>query len=141
MTTDTLSDTTLGHDIDYLHSVREKKRKLEEQLNEVKDHQQELEAKLIERMKTEGVYKASGARMTVSRDQATFPHIVDWSLVEDYVHRNKYYHLFQRRLSAPAWNELCAKRKGVPVPGTEPHVKDTLSLTSISPKDKGSKAR
>lgn len=118
---------SLGHDIDYLHKVREQKRALEEELNKLSAHYTELEQKLIERMQLAGVSKATGKKATVSVQRKTRPQVVDWDEFNRFVRRNNLFHLFERRVAVAAWNELCEKR-GRPVPGTVPFVKDTLSL-------------
>ena len=120
----------LGHDIDYLHTVREKKRLLEEKLKELNEHQAQLEQQLIARMQSEGVTKASGGKATVSVSKKIRPQVTDWDAFYAYVRRNNFFHLFERRVAAAAWNELCEKRK-TPVPGTVPFVKDALSLRTI----------
>lgn len=124
------SETSLGHDIDYLHTVREKKRKLEEQLQTLSEHYTELEQKLISRMQLAGVSKASGKKATISVNRKVRPQVTDWDAFNAFVRRNNYFHLYEKRVAAAAWNELCEKRRQ-PVPGTVPFVKDTLSLRTI----------
>lgn len=130
MLSDTVQDASpsLGHDIDYLHVVREKKRKLEAQLEDLNKEFAELEQRLIERMKNSGITKASGSKATVSVSKKVRPQVTDWDAFYAYVRRNNFFHLFERRVAAAAWNELCEKRRGQPVPGTVPFVKDALSL-------------
>jgi len=124
------TEASLGHDIDYLQTVRERKRKLEEQLQKESEHYTELEQKLIKRMQDAGITKASGKKATVSVNRKVRPQVVDWDAFNAFVRRNNYFHLFERRVAAAAWNELCEKRRQ-PVPGTVPFVKDALSLRTI----------
>jgi hypothetical protein len=125
---DRLAEKPIGHDIDYLYSLREKKRKAEEAVDAISKHMAEVEQRLIERMEREGMKKATSAKATVAITPKVRPYVTDWELFYDFVHRNKSYHLLERRVAAAAWNEICEKRKGKPVPGTEPFVKTSLSL-------------
>lgn len=119
---------TVGSLIDQLDNVREKKRKLDEQLKVVEAEYSALSQTLIERLQQEGMDKASGKKATVSLSNTVVANIVDFDALAKYVKRTGFFHLFQRRISDPAFRELL-ESKGA-VPGLEPFTKVKLNHRS-----------
>jgi len=121
--------STIGAKIDLLHDLREQKRELEEQVNQLKAQMAELENELIAEMDKQGVTKSTGSAATVSISTTVRPSVDDWDAFYAYIHRHKYYHLLERRPSVSGCNELL-ETKGK-IPGVVPYTQRKLNIRSI----------
>lgn len=122
---------TLGQLIDQLDTVRERKRKLSEQIKTLEGEYSVLEEQVKERLLAEGMDKATGKKATASLTQEVVATVKDWDALCAYVKKSGHFHLLQRRVSNPAFRELAAKK---PVPGLEPFVKTNLNLAHLKGK-------
>lgn len=120
---------TIGALIDQLDTIRERKRKLDEQVKTLADEYKEVEAIVIERLTSEETDSGKGKRASASITHEIVADIVDFDELAKYVKKTGYFHLFQRRISNPAFRELAAKR---PVPGLAAFTKVKLNLRSIT---------
>lgn len=116
----------LGALIDQAFALREKKRELEAAIKGIEGEASELEAKIMEGMESQGLDKMSGVTASVSISTNTVANVVDWDAFWAYIHKMKYGHLIQRRVSDPAYRELL--EAGKKVPGVEPFSKRRLNL-------------
>lgn len=123
-----LNKLTLGALIDKFDAARETKRDITADLKVAEDEYDLIEEVIKERLKTEGMDKATGKRATVSLSKVVVANVIDWDEFYKYVKKTGYFHLFQRRVSDPAWRELSEKK---PVPGTEPFEKLNLNLRTL----------
>jgi len=121
--------STIGAKIDLLHDLREQKRELEEQVNQLKAQMAEVENELIAEMDKQGVTKSTGSAATVSISTTVRPSVDDWDAFYAYIHRHKYYHLLERRPSVSGCNELL-ETKGK-IPGVVPYTQRKLNIRSI----------
>ena len=121
--------STIGVKIDSLQKLREKKRKLEASVKEVAEQMSGLEKELMEQMDTEGVMKSTGKLASVAISESVKPSIEDWDLFYGYIHRNKYYHLLERRPSVTGCRELFEKRGKIP--GVVPFTQRTINLRNL----------
>lgn len=117
---------SLGALIDQMHALREKKRELEASVKDLEGQASILEAQIMDGMAEQGLEKMSGALGTVSISSTTVANVTDWDAFWAYIHKMKYGHLIQRRVSDPAYRELI--EAGKKVPGTEPFIKKRLNL-------------
>lgn len=117
---------SLGALIDQMHSLREKKRELEASVKDLEGQASLIEVQIMESMAEQGLEKMSGALATVSITSTTTANVTDWDAFWAYIHKMKYGHLLQRRVSDPAYRELL--ESGKKVPGTEPFIKKRLNL-------------
>ena len=117
---------SLGALIDQMHALREKKRELEASIKDLEGQATSLESQIMDGMNEQGLEKMSGAVGTVSISSTTVANVTDWDAFWAYVHKMKYGHLIQRRVSDPAYRELI--ESGKHVPGTEPFIKKRLNL-------------
>lgn len=117
---------SLGALIDQMHSLREKKRALEESVKDLEGQATLLESQIMESMEKQGLEKMSGTLASVSITSTTTANVTDWDEFWAYIHKMKYGHLLQRRVSDPAYRELL--ESGKKVPGTEPFIKKRLNL-------------
>lgn len=120
---------SIGSMIDNLDKIRDKKRGLDEQVKDLEAQYRELTEKIIDRMATENMPKASGRRATVSRSETIVGQLEDWEALTKYISRTKNFQLFERRISAAAFRELFEKKGEVP--GVKPFTKVTLKHTSL----------
>lgn len=74
-----------------------------------------------------GLNGATGSGLTVSVVTSIVPTVKDWPKFEQYVHRHKAFHLFERRVHTKAWREESEALKE-PVPGTEPYERKRLNV-------------
>lgn len=120
---------TLGGLIDALDDAREVKRALAVQTKEAEATYNELAAQIIERMDAEDTRKGEGKKAGASITEVVVAEIEDFDAVWAFAKKNNYGHLFQRRISDPAFRELLEKKGAVP--GLKPFVKRNLNLRSL----------
>lgn len=120
----------LGQMVDKLNATREKKRSIQKQLDEAEAAYNALAEEIIAKMDSEGVEKTTGKTASVSKSVSIKPNVLDWDAFYAYIHRNKYYHLLERRPSVTGCRELF-ETKGK-VPGVEAFTKVTLNLRNLS---------
>lgn len=122
---------SLGSLIDKLDVLREKRRALSEQDKKLETEFKEVEEVVKQRLAAEGMDKATGKKATVSLSKVVVANIVDFEALCAFVKKTGHFHLFQRRISDPAFRELAEKK---PVPGLEAFTKINLNLTHLKEK-------
>ena len=128
---------TLGSLIDKLYAVREKRRELAEKDKLLAAEVDELQATILARLEAEGTEKASSKKATVSRSTVTVANVTDWDKFWAFIHKNKFNHMLQRRVSDPAYRELVELAqsdkklaKQLKEAGVESFIKVNLNLRS-----------
>ena len=121
--------SNIGAKIDTLQQKREQKRELEAQIKGLVAEMDSLELELIQTMDKEGLERGAGKLASVSITQQTRPSVEDWDAFHAYIHKNKYYHLLEKRPSVSGCNELF-ETKGK-IPGVIPYVQRRLNLRSV----------
>ncbi len=121
--------STVGAKIDALHALREDKRQLEELLKAKAQEIDLMENELIELMDQQNISKSTGTKATVSITTSTKPSVEDWDAFYAYIHKNKYYHLLERRPSVTGCRELF-DTKGK-IPGVVPFTQRKLNIRSV----------
>ena len=121
--------STVGAKIDALHALREEKRQLEELLKAKAQEIDLVENDLIEQMDQQNITKSTGSKATVSISMSVKPSVEDWDAFYAYIHKNKYYHLLERRPSVTGCRELF-DTKGA-VPGVVPFTQRKLNIRSV----------
>jgi hypothetical protein len=121
--------SSIGAKIDALHKNREEKRVLETAIKELEKTAEELELELIEQMDKESVTKSTGRKATVSIAASVKPSVDNWDAFYAYIHKNKYYHLLERRPAVNSCREIL-DLKGK-IPGIVPFTQRKLLLRSI----------
>jgi hypothetical protein len=120
---------TVGSLIDTMASLREQRRVLAKQDEELKAQYDATEAQLIEMMDGEECVKSTGKVASASISTTTVFNVADWDAFMAYLIKTKQTHLVQRRVSTPAVAEIFEK-KGC-VPGLEPFTKRSINLRVI----------
>ena len=121
--------STVGIKIDALHALREEKRQLEELLKAKAQEIDLAENDLIEQMDQQNITKSTGSKATVSITTSVKPSVEDWDAFYAYIHKNKYYHLLERRPSVTGCRELF-DHKGA-IPGVVPFTQRKLNIRSV----------
>mgnify|MGYP007069482543 CR=1 FL=1 len=126
-----MSTATVGSLIDKLEKVREERRVLAEKDKELAAKYGELEVELMQRLDADGTQKASSKKATVSISETVVGNVVDWELAWKLISKNP--QLMQRRISDPAFRELCEQKgeKFMAKYGMTPFVKRRLNLRSL----------
>lgn len=124
---------TIGALCDRLWKLREDKKKLAEQEKLINEEIAGLELELFARMDEAETTKGAGKRASVSvGTQQIYQFDTDndgFDLFCKFVAKNKYFHLFERRISQLATAEVFAK-KGM-VPGVKVFEKRKVNLTTL----------
>lgn len=120
----------LGTEIDKLNKLRATRQEKSKAFDEAKRVENEQQQKVIELLKAQRLDRASGHEITASITKSEVVQVEDWDKVNNFILRNKYTHLFHRRLSDPAVREVVEARKGKPIPGTKMVEIEKLSVTS-----------
>ena len=100
--------------------------------------QRKQERQQCDRLKAEGMDKASSKKATASISYVTTADVTDWDKFWAFIHKNKFDHLLQRRVSDPAYRELLELAqsdkklaKQLDAAGVQPFVKTNLNLRAI----------
>lgn len=128
-----MSDTqsrSLGTIIDERFFLRTQRLEKQKEVDELKKKEQEVEEEILAALKDAGLQRASGHIATASANSETVPTVTDWDEVYNYIQSKGYFHLLQRRVSAPAYRELLTIEGAVP--GIDPTVITKLSITKAS---------
>ena len=120
---------TIGAKIDKLQVLREARKELEAQAKAIKEESDVIEAELMEQMNKEGVTKSSGRLATASINDTEQPQVENWDEFYAFIHKKKFYHLLQRRVSSEGCRELFEGNKSIP--GVTKFIKHTLNLRVI----------
>ena len=125
------SAVTLGAMIDQAYQLREQRRQLAAEDKLIKADLDDLEIKIIAKLDAEGTDRGASKMASVSITESEEPQVVDWDAFCAFAKRTGNMHLFQRRVSAPAWRELRGLKKSE-VPGLEVYKKRSLNLRVVS---------
>lgn len=119
----------LGHKIDQLYELRQRKKDLEKEIDALEEEMEELEASIMAHMDTEGTTLTRGGRASVSILESEVPSVEDWDAVHEFVKKHDALYLLERRIALGAWREL--KDAGELMPGTTPVIKRKLSVRKV----------
>lgn len=120
---------TLSKSIDKVFRLRKKKSELEAAVKDVAGQIADLDQEILNAMDASGMEKVTTKLGTCSRSTSTVAQVEDWDKFLNYIYKNKYGHLLQRRVSDPAWRELT--ERGTKVPGTAPFIKKSLGYRAV----------
>jgi hypothetical protein len=124
-----MSRLTTGALSDKFYELREQKRAHEEAIKQIGNQMSLIETQLMEQMDAEGITKATGRKATVSISETIKPNVTDWDQFYEYIRKNKYFHLLERRPSVSGCNELF-ETKGK-IPGVVPFTKRGVNMRAL----------
>lgn len=121
----TAGEAAIGKMVDRIFELRKKKAELESAVKDVEGQIADLDSELMEALEKAGIERTATKKGTVSVSTSVVAQVTDWDALWNYIYKNKYGHLLQRRISDPAYRELL--EHGKKVPGTEPFSKKRLN--------------
>jgi hypothetical protein len=120
---------TTGSMVEDYYRLREEKRGFEEAIKQIGEKMSAIETDMIKQMDAEGIIKATGKHATVSISEQIRPNVQDWDIFYAYIHKNKFYHLLERRPSVSGCQELF-ETKGK-VPGVVPFTARRINMRNL----------
>lgn len=121
----------MGQLIDKLHTIREKRRALSKQDDELKTEYDTFEQMLLDKMKAEGCERSAGKTASASISSNLVYNVKDWDAFTAFVYKKKCAHLFQRRVSNAAVDEMFRLNPKGGVPGVEAFNKEGINLRNL----------
>jgi len=118
----------IGVMIDEMYALRERKKAFEKQASDVQKEYDLVEARLMERMRSEGTPKAGGLYATVTFSERLLPSVKDWDKFWKFIGRKKWYHLLEKRASVSGCREVWDMNLRGGIPGVEKFSTPTLRL-------------
>lgn len=135
MTTTTTMRTknpkTIGSIIDSMAKLRDERRILSKQDDELKAKYDELQTELIAQLQSQGTVQGSSTKYTAAITQSEVFNITDFDAWVKFATKNKLTHAFYKQVSAPSVREFVALKGRVP-DGLEAFTKVGVSLTARS---------
>ena len=122
----------LGDLADELHTLQTKLAELNLKVKELEEQKHALESNIISALQDNGIDSIRGKYATISITETVRPQIADFEEFATFVLRKKALHLFERRVSVKAYNEMKELLKGKPVPGLNEFVQQKLSVRKVT---------
>lgn len=97
--------------VDQHYKLKQKRDKIQEQLNDVKKDIEKLEGEALHKFGKEGIEGAKGRLATGFIQELDHFRVADRAALDKYVKRTGHLELFQNRVSSEACRELMAQRK------------------------------
>lgn len=124
------TEAAIGKSIDKIFALRKKKSELEAAVKDVEGQIADLEGGVLEQMEAAGTKKVATKLGSATINESVVANVTDWDAFWVYIHKNKFGHLLQRRVSDPAYRELL--EQGKKVPGVQPFNKKKLGFRAAS---------
>lgn len=118
----------IGLIIDELAALRAKHKVLLNEVQGVEEDIDKVKLRYREALESLGLTEARNKTHSATLVERVVPQVTNWDLLYAYIHENKFYHLLQRRPSAPGCAELFALGE---IPGVEKFKKVDVSLRSL----------
>lgn len=116
--------------ITQMATIRDERKALDKQSDDLKAQYDELQTQLIAQLKAQGLDRGATSDYSATISTAENFSVIDWDKFMAYVAKNKAFHLVQRRVSAPAVREV-GQLKGAIPPGLEQFTQETINLRSL----------
>ncbi len=123
--------SSIGSRLDKMSDIREERRTLAETDKTLKAEYDTIETGLIETLDAEGMTKATGNKAGGSLSTIVVANKLDWEMFCEWARKTKNMHMFQQRVSDPAYREL-REKLGKPIPGLEDFIKRSISLRNLT---------
>jgi hypothetical protein len=128
---------TLGECIDAAYKFRaerlERQREIDEELKFLKQREDEIEEHILQKFDKADIEGAKGQFATASVSRLTVPTVKDWPAVFKWISKNQAWDLMEKRMARVAYRDRT--EAGQQIPGVEPFVKVSLSLTRVAGKE------
>ena len=123
---------TIGGLIDAMSAIRDARRKIAAEDKALSEEAEGLKEQLITLMDAEGMAKATGRNASAGITETlafNFDGELGFETFMPWMAKNKFWHLIQRRTSAPAMREIFEKKGAIP--GVVPFTKRDISLRDL----------
>lgn len=128
---------TLGECIDLAYNLRairlELQKQYDEEIQKHKAREEEIEQHILMSFDKSDIEGAKGSLATASVSRMTVPAVKDWPAVFAWVSKQKAWDLLEKRMARVAYRDRL--EAGEVIPGVEPFVKVSLSLTRVAGKE------
>lgn len=125
---------TLGECIDAAYTFRaerlEKQKQFDAEIEFLKEREDDIEKHIVNTFTKADIEGAKGSLATASVSRMTVPSVKDWPAVFAYISKKKAWDLLEKRMARVAYRDRM--EAGEEIPGVEPFVKVTLSLTRVA---------
>lgn len=119
-------DANLSNLIGLLIEEGKRRDAAQELADEHEANEKALHEVILVKLQETGVDRVAYAGYTAKREEAVYGNIKDYDTFIKWVHRNKYWHMLERRLAVLAFREMLGIKGAVP--GVEPVTKVKLSF-------------
>ena len=116
----------IGEIVDAMSAIRETMRHLNQQVKDLQQEYDALDAELQSRMTEQGIDQARGTKATASLSSTVVPTVKDWDAFYEYIQANDALYLLQRRPAAGPCRELFDA--GETIPGVDRFTKTAINL-------------
>ena len=127
---------SLGECIDAAYQFRaerlERQKQFDDEIKFLKQREDEIEEHILKSFDKADIEGAKGSLCTASVQRMTVPSVKDWPAVFAWVSKKKAWDLLERRMARVAYRDRT--EAGEQIPGVEPFVKVSLSLTRVAGK-------
>ena len=120
---------SLGSCVDRIYRLREQRRLLEAQIDDLKREERAIELHLVDTLPKSDATGIQGKVAKGKLASKAIPTPRDWDAIYGYVHSHHAFHLLQRRLATAAVSELL--QDGQAVPGVEIFHHISMSITKL----------
>jgi hypothetical protein len=128
-----LTTLSLGACIDSLYKVRAKRLEQQHKVEELAKEEERVREHLLTVLNEGKMEGAKGRLATAAISRTTIPIVKDWDAFVAYVRKNNAFDLIERRPAKLAFRERLEAKQSVP--GLEPFVVVSISLTKSSKKE------
>jgi hypothetical protein len=123
----------LGACIDMAYNLRAERlayqREVDEKIAALKKKEDEIEDHILQSFDKSEIEGAKGTVASASVSRLTVPSVKDWPKAFKWISKNEAWDLMEKRMARVAYRDRT--EAGQSIPGVEPFVKVTLSLTRV----------
>lgn len=120
---------TLGESIDALQRLKQQRKELQSQMDDLDQRIGLTEEALLSAMEAQGLQRMSGTLATASISDSVKPSVQNWDEFYKFIRDHGFFHLLDRRPSVSGCRELFESRGAIP--GVVPFVKRVVRTTSL----------
>jgi len=124
---------TIKEQINQLERIRGAITSIEAKLKKLKEKRDDMQWTVMNRMEREGIERTGTETSNVFISTEFVPTVQDWDKLLTWIKETDNWYIFQRRISATAWRELCKTEDKIP--GVEPFEQKKLNMRKVRKQD------